>query len=235
VSTVNGWNALFAELRDGAAAGRSDLLVRQALELGHGLAPGTVGCSVTQFDGVRYRTPVSSTELAVALDGAQYAASVGPCLIAARDGRPQRVDDLQGDESFAALAAEAREHGVRSSLSLPVAGAAQPTALNLYSGEPAAFVEDRTQAIAGLLARLIGTLSDPPEPTADRVGAGRPELTAAREQGHRVGEAVESVMRGTGLGRSAAFSALTARSQAEYLSIAKVAERELAKGGERHG
>jgi hypothetical protein len=234
VSTVNGWDALFAELRNGAAAGRSDLLVRQALELGHDLAPGTVGCSITRFDGVGFRTPVASTGLALALDGAQYAASTGPCLVAARDGRPQRIDELERDGPFAALAAAARRYGVRSSLSLPVAGAAQPTALNLYSGEPAAFVADRAQAIAGLLARVIGTLSVPSESPADRVGAGYSELTRAREQGRRVGEAVESVMCRTGLGRSAAFSALTAQSRDEYLSVAMVAERELAEGGDRH-
>ena len=225
---------MFAGLRSAAAPGRSDRLVRQALQLGHDLAPGMVGCSVTRFDGVRYGTPVASTELALALDGAQYAASEGPCLAAARDHRPQRVDELDRDGTFPALAAAARQHGVRSSLSLPVTGATQPTALNLYSGEPGAFVADRTQALAGLLARVIGTVFGSPVPVADRFGAGHPELTRARERGRRVGEAVASVMRHTGLSRSAAFTVLTTRSRDRYLSIAMIAEQELAGDGDRH-
>jgi hypothetical protein len=189
-----------------------------------------VGCSVTRFDGVRYDTSVASTELALELDGAQYAASAGPCLVAVRDGLPQRVDQFDRDDRFPALAAAAGRHGVRSSLSLPATGAAEPSGLNLYSGEPAAFVTDQTRALAGLLARVIGMLAAPVEPAADRSGAGSVELTRAREQGRRVGEAVESVMRRTGLSRSAAFTALTDRSRG--VSIAMVAEQELAGAGD---
>jgi hypothetical protein len=201
-----------------------------ALELSSDVATGTVGCSLTEIDGAGYRTPVSSSPLALRLDQAQYAESSGPCVSAVRDRQVQRVDAIGADDRWPVFAAAALGHGVRSSLSYPVAGTAHPTALNVYSTVDAAFDSARSVAVAGLLARCIGALSPAPY-IHPRDDPGEQEQTRhARQQGQRVSDAVEHLMRRHALVRSEAFAVLAHRGQAEHCSIALTAQQELTEG-----
>ncbi len=225
----NSWDTLFAMLRDGSAAGEPDELLDLALSLGHNVAAGMVGCSLTEMHGVRFRTPAASTNLALELDQAQYVAGEGPCVAAARDRLPQRIDALATEARFSAFVSAALQHGVRSSLSVPVPGRDSPTALNLYSTLESAFTSDRALAIADLLARSISSDSSRQGVTSadpDR------DLARARERGASVNIALEQVMRRTGLDRPAAFASLTARSRTEQASLHAVAEELLGGGGD---
>src|SRR4051794_32137852 len=147
-----------------AAAARPDpgpdrtALVRVAVGLGLTAAPGVAGCSVTELTGDGYRTTAASGPLASALDQAQYDAGSGPCLVASDTGREQRLDAADRQRRYPEFAAASRQHGVRSSLSLPLVGVLLPSALNVYASTPDAFGADRPRAVAGLLARSVASL-----------------------------------------------------------------------------
>jgi hypothetical protein len=164
------------------------------------------------------------------LDQAQYAESSGPCVSAVRDRQVQRVDAIGADDRWPVFAAAALEHGVRSSLSYPVAGTAHPTALNVYSSMDAAFDSARSVAVAGLLARCVGALSPAPYIYARNGADDQAQVRRARQQGQRVSDAVEHLMRRQTLVRSEAFAVLAHRGQAEHCSIALTAQQELTEG-----
>jgi hypothetical protein len=215
------WRKLFLSIREpGAPGGRQELLV-EALRLGHDAAPGIVGCSVTELDGAHYRTPAASTDVALELDYAQYADSAGPCVNAARDRQPQQIDRLDSEARFRGFVAAALRHGVRSSLSLPVATRYHPTALNLYSSSELAFAVPQARNVAGLLTRMITALLAPPDASAQLVAA----EGDARQRGQRVAAAVEQLMREHGLDRPDAFNIMTERSRAHQSKLQTIAEQ----------
>src|SRR5689334_22216774 len=80
-------------------------------------------------------TPAFYGDGALALDRAQYASDDGPCLTAFRKGETVRIYAIASESArWPAFAAQAAEHGVQSSLSLPLAvGGETVGALNLYS------------------------------------------------------------------------------------------------------
>ncbi|HEX4727197.1 MAG TPA: GAF domain-containing protein [Jatrophihabitans sp.] len=219
------WGGVLAALRDGAAAE----LLSQTLALGHDVAEGTVGCSLTELDGVHYQSPAASTELALVLDEAQYEDAAGPCVNAARDHQPQRIDIMVAETRFPRFVAAASRHGVQSSLSVPITGRYRPTALNLYSTVESAFTSDRAWAIAGLLSRMVAAAS-PIRSAASSADQAARELARAREQGDWVNAAVEKVMRQSDLDRAAAFANLTQRSRTGQTSLSRIAD-EVLNGG----
>ena len=202
-----------------------------ALALGHSVAAGTVGCSLTELDGAGYLTPAASTGLALELDQAQYAAAQGPCVSAARDRQPQRIDALSVEARYPEFVAAALRYGVHSSLSLPIAGRHRPTALNLYSTLASAFASDRALAIANLLSRVIGSVSSTQLTVASPADPD-PDLARAQQQGKGVEAAVEKTMHRTGLDRPAAFAALTARSRDRGVGMRIIAEDALRDDGD---
>ena len=108
----NQWASLLASLRQPASS--QEHLLMAALELSSDVGAGTVGCSLTEIDGAGYRTPVSSSPLALRLDQAQYAESSGPCVSAVRDRQVQRVDAIGVDDRWPVFAAAALGQSVRS-------------------------------------------------------------------------------------------------------------------------
>jgi hypothetical protein len=222
---------VLAALRGPARGSDHEQLVLRTLALGADVAVGTVGCSLTEIDGAGYRTPAASSPLALQLDEAQYGAASGPCVSAVRDRQIQRVDAVGADDRWSGFAAAARQVGVRSSLSYPVVGTARPTAVNVYSSADAAFDSPRSVAVAGLLANCIRALLLTGYQYSRR-GHDEGEERLAHEQGRRVHDAVEHVMRRRDLPRSEAFAELAHRCRTEHTSIARSAERELAEEGQ---
>jgi GAF domain-containing protein len=95
------------------------------------------------FPDGRARTAVCTSEIAKKVDQAQYDADRGPCLEAFRTKRQIRVDDTSTDDRWPAFATAAQEHGVRSSLSLPLVVAGDGIgALNLYSRQSNQFSDE---------------------------------------------------------------------------------------------
>lgn len=89
-------------------------------------------------------TPAFYGDVAQLLDAAQYASDDGPCLTAYRTGETIRLDSIATEsQRWPAFAAQAAEHGVQSSLSMPLAfGERRLGALNLYSTALAPFTEE---------------------------------------------------------------------------------------------
>jgi GAF domain-containing protein len=108
--------------------------------------PGRLEASVTLLTGDDPVTAVTTGQLALDLDHAQYACGHGPCLHAAAVGEPTEIEDARADPRWRDFLDIAVRHGCLSSLSLPlplherVAGA-----LNIYARSAAAFDEQTRQ------------------------------------------------------------------------------------------
>src|SRR4051794_30028134 len=77
------------------------------------------------------------------IDSAQYETGVGPCLDAFRTNRIYRIEDTRTETAWPEFAKSAADHGVLSTLSLPlVAGSAALGAMNLYSKTRDSFDDD---------------------------------------------------------------------------------------------
>jgi GAF domain-containing protein len=99
------------------------------LAVGDGLS-----CGITLQPNGRPLTVASTDTLAAQVDEVQYGLDQGPCLHALRTGTLVSIQDLASDQRWAAYAATALQHGVRSSLSLPLSsGSGTLGAFNLYS------------------------------------------------------------------------------------------------------
>ncbi|MBV9485115.1 MAG: GAF and ANTAR domain-containing protein [Frankiaceae bacterium] len=149
----------------GIIAGDADLesVLQRACVATKSVIPGADEVSVTILEADRPRTVASVGDLAMHVDLVQYEAEEGPCLDAARNGRPVHVSDLEADDRWAAYRMKAIDAGIRASLSVPlemvgsVAGA-----LNIYSRERASF-DDEVIDVAFDLAHytsIVATASD---------------------------------------------------------------------------
>jgi hypothetical protein len=89
-----------------------------------------------------YTTVAASSELAGAVDQAQYADG-GPCVAALDGGEPMLVEDISAVMTWPGFRETAVEIGLRASLSIPLfAGRGTPIAsLNLYGRDAAAMRE----------------------------------------------------------------------------------------------
>ncbi len=89
-------------------------------------------------------TAVFTDERSPQIDASQYESGNGPCLDAWRTHQAVRIDDMTAmDDTYPEFAERALDHGIRSTLSLPmVAGTEGLGALNLYSREAHGFSDD---------------------------------------------------------------------------------------------
>jgi GAF domain/ANTAR domain len=104
--------------------------------------------SVTAIRQDAYTTVAASSELAVAVDQAQYAEQAGPCLEPLHTGAPAPVPDIAATMVWPGFRAQAVKLGLRASVSVPLyAGSGEPVAvLNLY-GHDAAAMAPLTEAV----------------------------------------------------------------------------------------
>jgi hypothetical protein len=200
--------------------GDRDAVLRTAMVLGLDVAPAAVACSLTERAGPGFRTVASANELALALDRAQYAAGEGPCLTAARRGAVERLDVIRPGARYPEFTAAAGRHGVRSSLSIPLADVDRPAALNFYAAADSGFARPGALGAAGLLARAVGALvRGGPGPA----GVSAADLADAHTR-RQVVERATAVLAGSGDGdRKAAFGLLVQRSRSEQRSVFDIA------------
>jgi hypothetical protein len=104
--------------------------------------------SVTAIREDAYTTVAASSELAVAVDEAQYAEEAGPCLEPLRTGAPVPVPDIAATMVWPGFREQAVKIGLGASISLPLyAGSGAPVAvLNLY-GRQAGAMAALTEAL----------------------------------------------------------------------------------------
>jgi GAF domain-containing protein len=118
--------------------------------------PGAESTSITLIRGDRGFTVAHDGEMALAADELQYQEDAGPCLDAGRGGVVLRVDEMRTEPRWPAYTARVIETGVRSSLSVPLPYQGTSIgALNMYSGEAAAFASPESLEAGLELAEAI--------------------------------------------------------------------------------
>jgi GAF domain-containing protein len=122
------------------------------------------GCEVADIMFIRQggmTTPVSTDEIALALDRAQADAGEGPCVLAARKEPIVLSNDLANDDRWPDFAARAGEMGIRSALSYQLFLRRNPGdrfgALNLYGTRTGAF-DDESVALGEVFAAHCATV-----------------------------------------------------------------------------
>jgi GAF domain-containing protein len=102
--------------------------------------PGADEVSVTLIEGEDARSVAFTGNLAVHLDGRQYARGHGPCIHAALSGDAIYIDDTETDDRYPDFGAIAARAGMRSVLSVGMPVPQRVVAgLNFYAAAPAAF------------------------------------------------------------------------------------------------
>lgn len=202
-------------------------LLHTALGLGHSITAGSVGCSVTLTVGSEFVTPAASNELAMELDLAQYAAADGPCVAACRDGAEHSIVVMSEENLYPAFTVAAVQHGVRSSLSLPLP-ALPSAALNLYARSQNAFEPD-ARTTAALLARCVARFL--PEPVSPSQSA-RSGMAAALERRRLVRSACTRLAHDEGIDMEQAFTRIAVRSRTDQCSVFDVCADILATGAQ---
>jgi GAF domain-containing protein len=125
-----------------------DQLLEEITVLAADVVGGDTSGGVTVIRGDRPATIGASDERTLTIDEIQYGEGTGPCLDCARSGTPVTVDDLESDIRWPDYQNHALRHGLRSSLSLPLAlGPDAVGALNLYVFEQHGFGDDERAAL----------------------------------------------------------------------------------------
>jgi hypothetical protein len=116
--------------------------------------------SVTGHHDEGYTTVAASSDVALAVDEAQYADQDGPCLRALDTGSPVSVPDVAATMRWPGFREAAFTLGLRASLSIPLFAGRGTTiaALNLYGRDP--------EAMAPLAAAVWGAF-DPDGPAEE--------------------------------------------------------------------
>jgi hypothetical protein len=168
--------------------------------------------SVTAVREHAYTTVAASSELAVAVDEAQYAEQAGPCLEPLHTGTPVPVPDIAATMAWPGFRDQAFKIGLRASVSVPLfAGSGEPVAvLNLYAHDAAAMAP-LTEAVWNVYkpnpaagGRAVADL----EPGAGELMAGLAEAFAVRAT---IQQAVGVIMARQAVGAFDAYLSLRSR------------------------
>jgi GAF domain-containing protein len=136
--------------------------LRRVAETGCGLLANCTSASVTIIERGRPITVGSTSDVAQALDDAQYDAGDGPCLTAARERVLVRIDDIASEPRWPDFTRRAVDHGVHSSLSVPLSLAREATwgGFNVYGSVAAGFSDDDEQLCQGFAAQASIVVSN---------------------------------------------------------------------------
>ena len=135
-------------------ANLEDALRRVAIS-GCELLANCAAASVTLIEGDRANTVGSTNDVALLLDDTQYSHHDGPCLTAAREHRHIRIEDMSAETRWPAFLDRAGEHGIRSSLSVPLTLARPGTygGFNVYGAVVEGFSDEDEQLCRAFAAQ----------------------------------------------------------------------------------
>ncbi|MFI6077184.1 GAF domain-containing protein [Actinoplanes sp. NPDC051343] len=111
--------------------------------------------SITTLHGREYTTVAASSDIALAVDEAQFADRAGPCLQALETGEPVGVPDIAATMDWPGFHEVAPALGLRASISIPLYNGRGTTiaVLNLYGRDDAAM----KPLIAAMAERYAGS------------------------------------------------------------------------------
>jgi GAF domain/ANTAR domain len=181
---------------------------------------------VTRLVPGGYATVAATSELALAVDEAQYAEGSGPCLQAITHARVTEVSDISATMAWPGFRETALELGLRASLSIPLfAGRGSPVAaLNLYSRQPSKM---RPLSIA---VESVFVLEEPGRPAVEhQLDDGAKNLTAGLTGAFAVRaviqQAIGVIMALTAYGPDQAYEALCVQAAETDAALTQAAAR----------
>jgi GAF domain-containing protein len=122
--------------------------------------PSVEAASITLIRGDEPFTAAYDGQMALDADELQYERGYGPCMDAGRAGQMFVIDDMRSDQRWPDYAQRAAEHGVHSSLSVPLPFQGGTIgALNTYAGRPNLFDDhdvDLAEEVAPWVAIAVG-------------------------------------------------------------------------------
>jgi GAF domain-containing protein len=173
------------------------------------------------------------------VDEVQYGLDQGPCLHALRTGTLVSIQDLASDQRWAAYAATALQHGIRSSLSLPLSsgsgstgsGSATPGAFNLYSLEAGSFGPAATRRAERFAQNASGALAIAVR-LADHIAL-TDQLRASLASRSVIDQAIGVLMGQRQISADAAFAILRTTSQNRNIKLRAFATQIVEGAGTR--
>ncbi|MDQ1392081.1 MAG: hypothetical protein QOF30_1058 [Acidimicrobiaceae bacterium] len=191
-------------------------------QLAQASIPGCDSASVTVMHDGQPSTSVSTGEMAWDVDQRQYASDEGPCLDAVRLQTIVKVDSYLDEARWPNLVPTAIDHGVRSSLSLPLVALDEPVgALNLYSTTPSGF--DHAVGVGRTFATQAAiTLAN--AAALQRATELARHLSIALERRDVIGQAKGILIAQSGMSSEEAFNVLRRASQRSNRKLHELAE-----------
>lgn len=210
---------LVADVPLGATLGRIAVLATEAV--GPAVAVG-----LTLLDEQeRPTTAVYTDDVSPAVDRGQYAEKTGPCLQAYREGRTVRVDDTRAvSRRWPVFARDATDHGILSTLSLPLAAGGETFgAFNLYGTSISAFTPaDEADAARFATQASVVLANALAYWGAVELAEGLREAMKSRAV---IEQAKGKLMAQSGCGADEAFEMLVSASQRENVKLRDIARR----------
>jgi GAF domain-containing protein len=179
---------------------------------------------ITMMVEGRPQTAIFTDPEATEIDEAQYGTGEGPCVQAFRENRVIRIDSTLRDGPWQAFRETASEHGVRSTLSLPLTVDKEAVgALNLYAKREHAFGDDEVETATLFASQAAIVLANAQAYwDARELSSG---LSEAMKHRAVIEQAKGVLMAAEGLDEDAAFQLLVSASQRENVKLRDIAQR----------
>jgi hypothetical protein len=186
------------------------------------LLPPVDYASVTMQEKGSYATVAMSSEVALAVDEAQYADQAGPCLDTLHLSEPTAVPQIDTTVKWPNFRAAAHRLGLRASLSIPLFAGRGTTiaALNLYGHD--------TTTMAPLCAAVLATYDSDAAKSFESLGPGPLQLVdgllGAFAVRTRIQQALGVMMATESTNADFAYAVLRSRAAATALSLTAAAD-----------
>jgi GAF domain-containing protein len=227
-------------LRDGLAAlsqyfvgGKSmtDTLTRVS-EMTVSAVPGVAFAGITMMVDGKPGTGVFTDPTAPEIDQAQYDTGEGPCLEAFRSGEITEVESTSEDGPWPAFRNACVEHGIHSTLSLPLAVADDRVgAMNLYATSAHAFGDSDVEVARLFAAQAAIVLANAQAYWNARVLS--EQLGHALESRSEIEQAKGIIMSTTRCSAEEAFLQLVRQSQRQNVKLRELAREIVARATQR--
>ena len=191
--------------------------VRRVIELAQQSICGCDFAGFTLTHPDRLETVAASDPVIAELDQAQHDLGEGPCLQAARTEETYRIRDTRDEQRWTAWAGRAATTGIRSVLSVQLAGPSHlHAAMNLYSKIVDAFDQD-----AVTTARIYATHAGNAIAATNEID----QLRAALQSRHTIGVAQGVLMNRYGITEDKSFRFLSRLSQDSNIKLRDIATK----------
>lgn len=204
--------------------------LQRVADLAARAVPPAAMTAMTMLVDEKPTTAVFTDEAAHEIDQAQYETGSGPCLDAFRHARVYRIDSTERDDRWPEFARAAAEHGIRSTLSLPmIAWDRGVGALNFYSEQEAGFSgEDEEGGRAFAQQAAIALANAQAYWDAHTLSEGLNEAMKSRAV---IEQAKGVLMAGSGVDADAAFEMLKRASQRTNRKLRDIAAEIVERAG----